>query len=185
MHPSIHPSILEFNQRHTIGCHLLPDALAGGKQCCCQKPFKVRRLFKASSSSTLVSVNLVSQGTRERESVKNQAHLIVFIYLFIYGRFSGMLTHIGFPLEIPGGTMDTWVHGCCSFTYVGTYDGGWNCRAGQQKKMSLLLNTEYHWIDHYLTNIPFSGVKRNICLRWTSPGLEGAGVSLMHGTTCT
>ena len=51
IYPPIHPSILEFNQWHTIGCHLLPDAAAGERRRCCHKPFGVRRLFKASSSS--------------------------------------------------------------------------------------------------------------------------------------
>lgn len=82
-HPSIRPSILEFNQRHTIGCHLLPDALAGGKQCCCHKPFKVRRLFKASPSSTLISVNLVSLGTREK-GAREKSSSFNCVYLFIY-----------------------------------------------------------------------------------------------------
>lgn len=42
----------------------------------------MRRPFKASSSSMVVSVNLVSLGTRERKPVKNQANLVIFIYLF-------------------------------------------------------------------------------------------------------
>ena len=54
-------------------------------------------------SSTLVSVHLVSLGTREREPVKNQAHLDVFIYLFtdVYPACSSLLA---FSSEIPEGS---------------------------------------------------------------------------------